>query len=236
MSEMVMVRPIRTEADYEAALTAIDKVMNARTGTTEGDRLDVLTTLVEAYEAEHHAIDAPDPIAMLEFAMDQRGANRADLEPMIGARGRVSEVLTRKRPLSLSMIRNLKAAWSLPAAFCRLASEPTANAIVGTVAYADGEIALCGDGSGRITGIPQQVWNFAVSGYRVLPRWIEGRKGLLADLSLIRELRDVAARIAELIHRFDEADLVLNDTLANTLTREELGFPAPVEEVTEVDD
>ena len=101
--------------------------------------------------------------------------------------------------------------------------------MVGTIRYHDGEIALCDDGTGRITGIPQAVWDFAVSGYRVLPRWIDGRKGLPADLALIRELRDVAARIAELIHRFDEADLVLNDTLADTLTREELGFPEPVE-------
>ena len=115
MSELVMVRPIRTEADYEAALAEIDGLMTARSGTVEGDRLDVLATLVEAYEAEHHAIDAPDPIALLEFAMEQRGADRTDLEPMIGGRGRVSEVLTRKRSLSLSMIRNLKENWALPA-------------------------------------------------------------------------------------------------------------------------
>ena len=115
MSELVMVRPIRTEADYEAALAEIDGLMTARSGTVEGDRLDVLATLVEAYEAEHHAIDAPDPIALLEFAMEQRGADRTDLEPMIGGRGRVSEVLTRKRSLSLSMIRNLKEKWALPA-------------------------------------------------------------------------------------------------------------------------
>ena len=115
MSELVMVRPIRTEADYEAALAEIDGLMTARSGTVEGDRLDVLATLVEAYEAEHHAIDAPDPIALLEFAMEQRGADRTDLEPMIGGRGRVSEVLTRMRSLSLSMIRNLKEKWALPA-------------------------------------------------------------------------------------------------------------------------
>lgn len=115
MSELVMVRPIRTEADYEEALEEIGRLMTARAGTPEGDRLDVLSTLVEAYEAEHHAIEAPDPIALLEFAMEQRGADRADLEPMIGGRGRVSEVLTRKRALSLSMIRNLKARWALPA-------------------------------------------------------------------------------------------------------------------------
>jgi predicted helicase len=119
-----------------------------------------------------------------------------------------------------------------PAGFCRLERQPTGD--VSPVDYQDGEIALCADGSGRITGIPQEVWSFAVSGYRVLPRWIEGRVGLPADLALIREFRDVAARIAELIHRFDEADLVLEATLANSLTREELGFAdaedEPVEE------
>jgi HTH-type transcriptional regulator/antitoxin HigA len=115
MSELVKVRPIRTEADYEAALAEIGKIMTARAGTPEGDRLDVLATLVEAYEAEHHPIEAPDPVALIEFAMEQRGADRADLEPMIGSRGRVSEVLTRKRPLTLTMIRRLKAEWGLPA-------------------------------------------------------------------------------------------------------------------------
>ncbi|MES2097277.1 MAG: type ISP restriction/modification enzyme [Pseudomonadota bacterium] len=117
-----------------------------------------------------------------------------------------------------------------PAAFFRLATETAAEDVVGAVTMRDGEIVLCPDGRGRIIGIPEAVWSFAVSGYRVLPRWIEGRRGLPADIALIRELRDVAARIAELIHRFDEADLVLNDTLEDTLTREELGFPAPVEE------
>jgi hypothetical protein len=113
------------------------------------------------------------------------------------------------------------------AAFCRLSSEPTVGAALANVAYREGEIILCADGTGRITGIPEPVWRFSVSGYQVLKRWIEGRCGLPADLSLIRDLRDVAARIAELIHRFDEADLVLNDTLAHTLMREELGYPAP---------
>ena len=115
MSEMVMVRPVRTEADYAAALDAIGGLMTARAGTPEGDRLDVLSTLVEAYETEHHSMDAPDPIALVKFAMEQRGADRADLEPMIGGRGRVSEVLSRKRALSLAMIRKLKAEWALPA-------------------------------------------------------------------------------------------------------------------------
>lgn len=116
MSEdTVMVRPVRTERDYESALERIGRLMTARRGTPEGDELDVLSTLVEAYEAEHHAIDAPDPIALVEFAMEQRGADRTELEPIIGGRGRISEVLNRKRPLSLSMIRRLKSEWALPA-------------------------------------------------------------------------------------------------------------------------
>lgn len=123
-----------------------------------------------------------------------------------------------------------------PAAFCRLSTEPRADDVVGPVAMRDGAIELCPEGRGRITGIPEVVWSFAVSGYRVLPRWIEGRKGLPANLAFIRELRDVAARIAELIHRFDEADLVLNDTLADTLTREELGFPAAEGEAADGDE
>jgi predicted helicase len=117
------------------------------------------------------------------------------------------------------------------AAFCRLETQPTGD--VQPVDYQDGEIRLCADGSGRMSGIPEQVWDFAVSGYRVLPRWIEGRIGLPADLPFVRELRDVAARIAELIHRFDEADLVLQDTLTNSLTREELGFASAEGEPTE---
>lgn len=116
MSEdTVTVRPVRTERDYEDALERIGQLMTARPGTPEGDELDVLSTLVEAYEAEHYPIEAPDPIALVKFAMEQRGADRTELEPMIGGRGRVSEVLNRKRALSLSMIRKLKAEWALPA-------------------------------------------------------------------------------------------------------------------------
>jgi HTH-type transcriptional regulator/antitoxin HigA len=115
MSELVAVRPIRTEQDYAAALEEVGRLMTARAGTPEGDRLDVLSTLLEAYEAEHHAIEAPDPIALVEFAMEQKGIDRAALEPMIGSRGRVSEVLNRQRSLSLSMIRSLKDGLKLPA-------------------------------------------------------------------------------------------------------------------------
>lgn len=112
--DTVMVRPVRTERDYEHALEEIGRLMTARPGTPAGDHLDVLSTLVEAYEAEHYPIEAPDPIALIEFAMEQRGASRADLEPIIGLRGRVSEVLSKRRPLTLAMIRKLNEKWGLP--------------------------------------------------------------------------------------------------------------------------
>lgn len=115
MSNILAIKPVRSEADYERALEDIDALFDARPGTPEGDELDVLVTLVEAYEAEHHPIDSPDPISLIEFAMEQRGATRADLEPIIGLRSRVSEVLTRKRPLTLAMIRKLNEEWGLPA-------------------------------------------------------------------------------------------------------------------------
>jgi hypothetical protein len=119
-----------------------------------------------------------------------------------------------------------------PASLARQANHLTGTP-VGPVTYADGEVTLGEDGSGRLTGIPLAVWSFAVSGYRVLPRWIEGRIGQPADLALIRSFRDISARITELIHHFDSADLVLESTLADTLTREELGFPAPAEPAPE---
>jgi HTH-type transcriptional regulator/antitoxin HigA len=90
--------------------------MSARAGTPEGDRLDILTTLIEAYEAEHHALDAPDPVALIEFVMEQRGLDRAAIGKFIGARGRVSEVLSKRRALSLPMIRKLQSGLGLPAA------------------------------------------------------------------------------------------------------------------------
>lgn len=112
---MVEVSPIRTEEAYEAALEEIGRLLEAEPGSPEYDRLDVLSTLVEAYEAIHHPMEAPDPIALIEFVMEQRGLGRADLEPMIGGRGRVSEVLNRKRPLTLEMIRRLHDGLGLPA-------------------------------------------------------------------------------------------------------------------------
>jgi HTH-type transcriptional regulator / antitoxin HigA len=104
------IRPIRTKADYRAALDEVERLWDAEPGTRGGDRVDVLVTLIEAYEAKHYAIPAPDPIAAVEFMMQQKGFSRRDLEPMIGSRGRVSEVLTRKRPLTLPMVRGFKRA------------------------------------------------------------------------------------------------------------------------------
>ncbi|QNI31509.1 transcriptional regulator [Alloacidobacterium dinghuense] len=102
------IRPIRTEDDHEKAVVRIQELINADADTPEGDELDILATLVDAYEAKHHAIDAPDPIAAIEFRMEQEGWTRKDLEPLIGSRARVSEILNRKRSLTLKMIRRVK--------------------------------------------------------------------------------------------------------------------------------
>ncbi len=101
------IRPIKTEADYEATLGEIEALWGAPGDSPEGDRLDILITLVEVCEARHHPIDPPDPVAAIEFRMEQMGLTRRDLERYIGGRGRVSEVLGRKRNLSLAMIRRL---------------------------------------------------------------------------------------------------------------------------------
>lgn len=103
----IKVRPIHTEEDYEAALAEVGELMDAAPGTLEGARLDVLVTLVEAYEERHWRIDPPDPIDAIKVRMEQKNLRRRDLEPMIGSRGRVSEVLSRKRALTLPMIRRL---------------------------------------------------------------------------------------------------------------------------------
>jgi HTH-type transcriptional regulator/antitoxin HigA len=100
-------KPIRTEADYEAALAEIESLWGAKSGTAKGDRLDVLATLIDAYEAKHYPMDPPDPIEAIRFRMEQQGITRKDLEPMIGTRARVAEVLNGKRSLSIEMIRRL---------------------------------------------------------------------------------------------------------------------------------
>src|ERR1700720_417905 len=101
------VRPIRTKRDYESALKEVERLWGAKAGTSEGDRLDVLATLVDAYEAEHYPMDPPDPVEAIKFRMEQQGLTRRDLEEIIGTRTRIAEVLNRKRGLSIAMIRRL---------------------------------------------------------------------------------------------------------------------------------
>jgi len=108
-------RPIRNEEDYETALAEIEALWEAEAGTVDADRLDILGLLVEAYEAEHYPIPDPDPIELILHVMDARGLTRRDLEPYLGSRARVSEILNRRRPLSLEMIRKLQAGLGLPA-------------------------------------------------------------------------------------------------------------------------
>lgn len=109
------VRPIRTKRDYEAALKEIERLWGAKSGTSEGDRLDVLATLIDAYEATHYPMNPPDPIEAIKFRMEQQGLTRKDLEPLIGTRTRVAEVLNRKRSLSIGMIRRLHDALGISA-------------------------------------------------------------------------------------------------------------------------
>lgn len=103
----MVIKPIKSERDCRRALEEIDRLMDAGPNTADGDRLDVLTTLVEAWEQKHHVIDAPDPVEAIRFAMEQRGVTRRDLEALIGSRARVAEVLNYKRRLTLPMIRRL---------------------------------------------------------------------------------------------------------------------------------
>ena len=109
------IKPIRSEADYDAALVEIDRLMGVTPGTPESDRLEVLVTLVERYEAERWSIDAPDPVSAIHHVMEARGLRQRDLAALIGSQSHASEILRRRRPLSLAMIRVLAAEWSLPA-------------------------------------------------------------------------------------------------------------------------
>lgn len=111
------IHPIRTDADYKATLAEISALMESDPdlGTPEGDRLDILTTLVQAYEAKHFSIGAPDPVEAIKFRMEQSGLSVKDLEPIIGKSNRVYEVLNRRRPLTLAMIRRLHARLGIPA-------------------------------------------------------------------------------------------------------------------------
>jgi len=108
-------KPIRSEADYEQALAEVERLWGSKSGTPNGDRLDVLATLIEAYEEKHYPIDVPDPIEAIKFRMEQQGLTRKDLEPLIGTRTRISEVLNGKRALSIAMIRKLVEKLGIPA-------------------------------------------------------------------------------------------------------------------------
>jgi HTH-type transcriptional regulator/antitoxin HigA len=109
------IRPIRSDEDHAEALAEIDRLWGADPGTPEGARLEILFTLVDAYEEAHHPIPPSDPVSAIEFMMEQRGMTRLDLEPMIGSRARVAEVLNRKRALTLPMIRRLSEGLHIPA-------------------------------------------------------------------------------------------------------------------------
>ena len=109
------IRPIKTEADYEAALKEIEGLMTAVADSPEGDRLDVLVTLVEAYERDQYPMDFPDPVEAIKFRMEQQGLTVDDLVPVIGRKNRVYEILARKRPLTLRMIEGLHETFAIPA-------------------------------------------------------------------------------------------------------------------------
>lgn len=108
------IKPIRTKANYRAALEDIESLMMAKANTPEGDRLDVLTTLVEAYERKHFPMDLPDAVEAIKFHMDQSGLTVKDLEPVIGRKNRVYEVLSRRRSLTLRMIEGLHTKFGIP--------------------------------------------------------------------------------------------------------------------------
>lgn len=107
-SAAMPIRPIRTEHDHDDALARIAQLMGSAPGTPQGDELEILATLLDAYETKNFPIDPPDPIAAIQFRMEQQGLSRKNLEAFIGSRARVSEVLTRKRSLTLSMVRRLR--------------------------------------------------------------------------------------------------------------------------------
>ena len=109
------IKPIKTDADYRAALKEIESLMMAQPDTPDGEKLDVLVTLVEAYESKHYPLDLPDPVEAIKFEMEQKGLTIKDLEPMIGKSNRVYEILNRKRSLTLSMIRRLHQELNIPA-------------------------------------------------------------------------------------------------------------------------
>lgn len=111
----MQIRPIKTKADHRAALKEVERLMDAKPGTPAGDRLDVLATLVEHYESQHEPIDPPDPIDALLYHLESRGLTRRDLEPYLGSRARVAEILNRRRALTIDMMRKLNAGLGISA-------------------------------------------------------------------------------------------------------------------------
>lgn len=109
------IKPIKTDTDYRAALKETETLMTAEPNTPEGEKLDVLVTLIEAYERKHFPLDLPDPVEAIKFEMEQKGLTVKDLEPMIGKSNRVYEVLNRKRSLTLKMIWKLHQELGIPA-------------------------------------------------------------------------------------------------------------------------
>lgn len=112
---MMNIKPIRNEADYRAALQEVEQLMLAQPDTAEGEKLDVMVTLIEAYEAKHFPMDLPDPVEAIKFEMERKGLTVKDLEPMIGKSNRVYEILNYKRSLTLKMIWRLHQGLGIPA-------------------------------------------------------------------------------------------------------------------------
>jgi len=109
------IKPIKTERDYRTALKEIEKLWDAKPNTLRGDRLEVLVTLVEAYEQRHYKVEPPDPVEAIKFRMEQLGLKSSDLAKILGGRSRVSEVLNRKRKLTVDMMRSLRKRLDIPA-------------------------------------------------------------------------------------------------------------------------
>lgn len=109
------IRPIKNEDDYKAALREVERLFDAAPDTADGDRLDVLTTLLEVYEKNHYSIPSPDPVEAIKYWMESRGITRQELAPLMGSRARVSEIFNHRRGLTLTMIRNLHDKLGIPA-------------------------------------------------------------------------------------------------------------------------
>ena len=108
------IKPIKTEKDYKKAIKRLEEIFDSRPGTNEGNELDILGILIEKYEDEHYPVSPPDPIEAIKFRMEQMGYQQKDLAEIMGSKGRVSEILNRKRKLSLEMIRNLHEKLNIP--------------------------------------------------------------------------------------------------------------------------